>query len=69
MSADNYMLVRQVGKWFYVSMEFASDEEPMPIDPEHCKAFDNLEAATRCADSEWTEYGIRFQLEATDERQ
>lgn len=67
MSSDNYHLIRKRGNWFYLSMEFASDEAPTPIDPAYCRAFATLEEAMRVASEEYTEYGIQYDDEGTDE--
>lgn len=57
MSSDNYYVVREVGKLWYVTMGFASDdEEPVPdlkTDPCFDYGFDAMNYAQR----EYSEYG------------
>lgn len=63
MSSDTYHLIRRQGRWYYLSMEFASADQPMPIDPRHSRAFATLEEAVRAADEEYTEYGLTIALD------
>lgn len=67
MSSDTYHLIRQRGDKFYLSMQFASDDAPMPIDARHDACFDSLDAAVRASANEYTEYGITLYLESAEE--
>lgn len=58
MSADNYFLVRPHGDKFVVTMEFASCEEPSPIDGTNVPTFDTRLEALDYAHSQWAEYGV-----------
>ena len=64
MSSDSYMFIRQRGHRYFVSLEFMSDEEPLPI-TERTPVFPSLEKAVHAALAEgYTEYGIFFELES-----
>lgn len=73
MSADNYMLVRKVNGRYAVTMEFASEDAPGPVQFEpdedgvmRTAWFDALEPAIHHAASEWTEYGIEVDVPAEE---
>lgn len=67
MSADNYYLIRRLGTRFVVSCCFASDtyDTPTgerPIEP-HDKVCDTLDAAREYAVGEYSEYGVREDVD------
>ena len=58
MSSDNYYLVWHRDGAFYVTMEFASNDDPADFDPDFARQFDTLEDAMTWAESEYSEYGV-----------
>jgi len=58
MSSDNYYLVWHRDGAFYVTMEFASSDDPADFDTDFADKFDTYEEAMDYAESEYSEYGV-----------
>lgn len=73
MSADNYMLIRPHGGKFVVTMEFASDDAPEPVEKAtlvyrgYTRVFDTIEEARDYAYGKRTEYGVTDETETGGE--